>query len=35
VADDDYVSMYQSGYYRADECCAMLYQEVTGWTDSN
>ena len=35
VADDDFVSMSQSGYYRPDECCAMVYQEVTGWTDSN
>ena len=35
VADDDFVSMSQSGFYRADECCAMAYQEVTGWTDSN
>ncbi len=35
VADDDFVSMSQSGYYRADECCAMVYQEVRGWTDSN
>ena len=35
VADDDFVSMSQSGYYRAGECCAMVYQEVTGWTGSN
>ena len=35
VADDDYVSMAQAGFYRAQECCAMLYQEVTGWTDSD
>ena len=35
VADDDFVSMSQSGCYRADEGCAMVYQEVTGWTDSN
>ncbi len=35
VADDDYVSMVQSGCYRAEECCAMVYQEVSGWTDSN
>ena len=35
VADADFVSMAQSGCYRADECCAMVYQEVTGWTDSN
>ena len=35
VADNDFVSMAQSGFYRAEECCAMLYQEVTGWTDSN
>ena len=35
VADNDFVSMTQSGFYRAEECCAMLYQEVTGWTDSN
>ena len=35
VADDDFVSMSQSGFYRADECCAMGYQEVPGWTDSN
>ena len=35
VADDDYISMAQAGCYRAEECCAMVYQEVTGWTDSN
>ena len=35
VADNDFVSMTQSGVYRAEECCAMLYQEVTGWTNSN
>jgi len=35
VADNDYVSMAQAGFYRAQECCAMLYQEVTGWTDSD
>lgn len=35
VADDDFVSMSQSGLYRADEYCSMVYQEVTGWTDSN
>lgn len=35
VADEDFVSMTQSGCYRAEECCAMLYQEVAGWTDSN
>lgn len=35
VADDDFVSMSQSGSYRMEECCAMVYQEVTGWTDSN
>lgn len=35
VADDDFVSLTQSGYYRADECCTMVYQEVTQWTDSN
>lgn len=35
VADDDYVSLTQSGLYRADENCDVVYQEVTGWTDSN
>ena len=35
VADDDYVSMAQSGKYRADECRAVVRQEVTEWTDSN
>ena len=35
VADDDYVSMAQSGKYRADECRAIVRQEVTEWTDSN
>ena len=35
VADDDFVSLSQSGYYRAEECCAMVYQEVSRWTDSN
>lgn len=35
VADDDYVSMAQAGCYRPQECCAMLYQEVTGWTNSD
>lgn len=35
VAEDDYVSMLQSGAYRAEECCPMVYQEVTGWTNSN
>ena len=35
VADDDFVSMSQSGFYRPEECCSMVYQEVTGWTDSN
>ena len=35
VADDDYVSMAQAGCYRAQECCAMVYQEVTGWTNSD
>ena len=35
VADDDYVSMAQAGCYRAQECCTMLYQEVTGWTNSD
>ena len=35
VADDDYVSLTQSGFYRADECCSMVYEEVSGWTDSN
>ena len=29
VADDDFVSMVQSGLYRPDECCTMDYQEVT------
>ena len=35
VADNDFVSMCQSGVYRAQDCCSMVYQEVTGWTDSN
>ena len=35
VADDDFISMTQSGYYRVDECTSMVCQEVTGWTDSN
>ena len=35
VADDDYISMTQSGCYRADECRAVVRQEVTEWTDSN
>lgn len=35
IADDDYVSMVQSGRYRPQECCSMVYQEVTIWTDSN
>lgn len=35
VAEDDYVSMIQSHYYRPEECCAMLYQEASEWTDSN
>lgn len=35
VAEDDFVSLAQSGYYRAEECCAMVYQEVSRWIDSN
>ena len=35
IADDDYVSMIQSHLYKPEECCATLYQEATGWTDSN
>ena len=35
VADDDFVSLSQSGYFRPDEHNAMVYQEVKGWTDSN
>jgi len=35
VADDDFVSVVQSGFYRPEECSSMVYQEVTGWTDSN
>ena len=35
VSDNDFTSMVQSGFYRADECTAMVCQEVTGWTDSN
>jgi len=35
IAEDDFVSMAQAGYYRAEECCAMVYQEVAGWTNSD
>ena len=34
-AEDDYVSMAQSHSYRAEECGAVVRQEVSGWTDSN
>ena len=35
VADDDYVSMIQTGCYRQEECRAIVRQEVAEWTDSN
>ena len=35
VADDDFVSMTQSGRYRLGDYRAVLRQEVTSWIDSN
>ena len=35
VADDDFTSMLQSGFYRPSECTAMVCQEGAEWTDSN
>jgi DNA repair protein RadC len=35
VADDDFVSMTQSGRYRLGDYRTVLRQEVTSWIDSN